>query len=75
MISEIISDVFKRIGHTWKTDRGLIAPSEDDVTAVLDRASAVMYDKADEDQYEQGGIIVQKNGAGYDTYVYVGTYY
>ena len=74
MISEIVSEIFQRIGHQWKLDTGFTDPSEDDVEKILDTAVVKLYDGATGDRLEVGGLIIEKATRGYDVYVYVGNY-
>jgi hypothetical protein len=74
MIADLISEVFDRIGHTWKTKTGFIKPSAEDVQFALDRAAAELYTSGVGAQFESGGLIVQKTKNGYDAFVYVGPY-
>jgi hypothetical protein len=76
VISELISEVFNRIGHTWTLKAGgHVVPSEEDVDEMLDIAAKRLYDSPDDSQFESGGIIVRKDTTGHDVFVYVGRYY
>jgi hypothetical protein len=76
MVEELISEIFRKIGHTWKTTGGLIHPSYKDVRRLLDEAQKTVYDEGlnDGDRFEAGRLIIEKRPEGLDIYVYVGNY-
>ena len=74
MIAQIVSEVFERIGHTWRRDGGYVVPDEIDVSHMLDTAAAALYDRDVTDRYEVGGLIIEKTPSGHDVFVYVGNY-
>jgi hypothetical protein len=74
MIADIVAGVFERIGHTWKTDQGLIVPSEQDVEIFLDNAASALYTYSEGDRFESGGLIIERTKRGHDVWVYVGNY-
>lgn len=74
MIEEIVSGVFRKIGHVWRAGDKYIWPEEDDVRRVLDSAAARLYDSDTDTRLETGGLIIEKRPKGYSVYVYVGDY-
>lgn len=74
MIEQIVSQLFKRIGHTWLLDSGFTAPSEKDVQQVLDEAVRMLYDRPIGTQFQTGGLIIEKAPDGYDVHCFVGNY-
>ena len=74
MIEDMVSEIFERIGHMWRTTLTFIQPSAEDVRAVLDEAAVRLYDDDVATQFQTGGLIIEKAPTGYDVYVYVGNY-
>lgn len=74
MIADLISDIFERIGHTWKIGGKHLTPTEEDVDEVLDKAAAELYDGDEGDRFELGGVIIEKRNSGHDVYVFIGNY-
>ena len=74
MIERIVTDVFHRIEHMWKSERLYFVPSEDDVRKVLDKAAETLYDEPIGTQLQTGGLIIEKAPKGYDVYVFTGNY-
>ena len=74
MLEELVAEILERIGHSWKTDNGYIAPDYEDVRRVLDKAAAALYNEGVGTRFETGGIIVEKTNSGFDVFVYVGPY-
>lgn len=74
MIADIIADIFKRIGHSWKLDSGFIVPDEKDVSQFLDSAAGTLYTRDIGDRFEAGGLIIEKTTTGHDVWIFVGNY-
>lgn len=77
MIEQLVSDIFRRIGHMWTLDTGFIQPTEEDVRQVLDEAAKHLYDGAEGDQLETGGLIIERlneKNQMKSVYVWVGDY-
>lgn len=67
---------FLERGWTWSLKgRGTVQPTEEDIKAALDAASAVLYDEniGDSNTLQMGRLIILKNDAGLDVYVLAGT--
>jgi hypothetical protein len=74
LIEQLVSEIFARIGHTWKTARGHSVPTENEVEKVLDLAAGKLYDRDIGTRLEIGGLIIDKQASGHDVFVYVGNY-
>lgn len=74
MIADLITDVFMRIGHTWRIGGMNLQPQEDEVEIILDEAATRLYDEPVDSRFEMGGLIIDKREGGHDVYCYVGSY-
>jgi hypothetical protein len=75
VIEELVAEIFKKIGHTWKIrGGGFVVPDESDVATALDRAATVLYDSDPGTVLEMGGLRIEKNTDNLSVYVYVGDY-
>jgi hypothetical protein len=76
VITDIISETWKRIGFTWslKDTDARLQPSSKDVEQTLDEAVRVLYTSEVGARFEGGGLIVEKRPRGHEVYVFVGTY-
>lgn len=74
MIQFLTNYVFHAIGHTWNIGGKHLVPTEEDVTVVLDKAAALLYDKEVGQRVEVGGLIVEKRPVGHEVYAYLGSY-
>lgn len=75
MITLFISEILDRAGRRWRIG-GVdgMAPTEDDVERVLDRAAVALYDEEIGTRFETGGLIVEKRKVGHHVYVLAGSY-
>lgn len=74
MIKNLIAYVFAQTGFTWNTKTGRIVPDEEDIQIVLDEAAKALYTGVVGDRFESAGLIIEKRGSGFDTWVFVGNY-
>lgn len=75
MIEDLVSEIFKRIGHVWKFKNGFAPPSVEDVQGVLDKAVVELYSEDVGSQFETGGLIIEKRPNNqHAVYVYTGEY-
>lgn len=75
-MTDLILEIFERIGHLWHFKQGWVKPNEKDVEQMLDNAVVALYDGAIGDRFEAytTGLIIEKANSGYDVYVYVGNF-
>lgn len=74
MIVDMIVEVFERIGHTWTVGGKTVQPTADDVEKTLDAAVKSLYTRPVDQQFEVGGLIIEKRPEGHDVWVYLGNY-
>lgn len=74
-IEDELADWFARKGWTWNLKgNGKVVPSAQEVESALDEAARLLYNEPIGSQLEVGRLIIKKQPAGHDVYVYVGPY-
>jgi hypothetical protein len=75
LLEREIAQHFERNEWTWNLKGGrVVVPNETDVLDALDKAAEVLYGESVGTQLEVGRLIVTKTHAGYDVFVYFGSY-
>lgn len=75
MLEEQIAEALALTGHQWKTSKGYISPTAEDIKIVLDNAAKELYDREAWTRLETGGLIIDKDADGsFRVSVYLGSY-
>lgn len=73
LVSSILS-IFYTHGIKWRVGGELRAPTVDDITKVLDRLSATVYDGEENMQASTGGLLVKREYDQTGVYIHLGEY-
>jgi hypothetical protein len=74
LIASLASEVFERLGHTWKIGGTDHVPTEEDVRVALDKAASILYSMKTGERIVVGGLIIEKRDHNHDVYIYLGNY-